>query len=136
VTITSRVGKVVSVECCSYARWMDVIGQWRGRLSCKGVASRRRSQGIIGESPIRAWQTASGRWVMAVSWSWWFVVIAGRQRWRWEDDGVGQEMETCASNFEAGASRRGEAVVAAAWLSRSIGVCWGEETIIVRDKLK
>lgn len=76
VTITSRVGKAeIIVECCSYARRMDVIGRWRGRCSCKGVASRRRSQGIIGESPMSAWQTASGR-AMAVSVSWRFVVIA------------------------------------------------------------
>jgi len=61
VMITSRVGKVeMPVECCSYARWMDVIGRWRGRCTCKGVASRRRSQEIIGESPMSAWQGVSG----------------------------------------------------------------------------
>jgi hypothetical protein len=45
-----------------------------------------------------------------------------RQRWRWEDDGVGQEMEvgkrarrTLRQGLPGG---RGEAVVAAAWLSR------------------
>jgi hypothetical protein len=85
------------------------------------MQGRRRSQGIIGESPMCAWQIVddSGVGVAVVVVILTEVAVGSRGRMtalmdrRWKS-------ETGASNFEAGATGRGrgESVVAAAWLSR------------------